>query len=417
MKQMRKRLVCLLAAAVLLLLPMASCAGKTDGDDGKAVTLYVYNWGEYISDGSEGCLDVNAEFETYCREVLGKNVKVNYSTYSSNEDMYAKISSGAAVYDVIIPSDYMIQRMIAEGLLMPLDLSKIPNYEYIFDSFKGDNVYYEPHDGNTYSIPYTYGMVGVIYNTAIVPEDCPSIGSWKLMWDESFRGDILQYNNSRDAFGTALYSLGYDVNEATEAQWREALDLLKQQKDLVQGYVMDEIFNKMKSGSAAVASYYAGDFLSMYEDNDDLAFYYPKEGTNVYVDAMCVPANSTHSELAMEYINFMCSEEIAVANAEYHYYASPNRLVTENEEYRECMAEIHEDAMKILYDDVDTVKSTPYLNLPPERLTLINDLWEELKVESSIGKGIYIACAVILAALAALAVYTVLRRRRWGKLY
>ena len=349
--------------------------------------------------------------------MLGKNVKVNYSTYSSNEDMYAKISSGAAVYDVIIPSDYMIQRMIAEGLLMPLDLSKIPNYEYIFDSFKGDNVYYEPHDGNTYSIPYTYGMVGVIYNTAIVPEDCPSIGSWKLMWDESFRGDILQYNNSRDAFGTALYFLGYDVNEATEAQWREALDLLKQQKDLVQGYVMDEIFNKMKSGSAAVASYYAGDFLSMYEDNDDLAFYYPKEGTNVYVDAMCVPANSTHSELAMEYINFMCSEEIAVANAEYHYYASPNRLVTENEEYRECMAEIHEDAMKILYDDVDTVKSTPYLNLPPERLTLINDLWEDLKVESSIGKGIYIACAVILAALAALAVYTVLRRRRWGKLY
>ena len=154
MKQMRKRLVCLLAAAVLLLLPMASCAGKTGGDDGKAVTLYVYNWGEYISDGSEGCLDVNAEFETYCREVLGKNVKVNYSTYSSNEDMYAKISSGAAVYDVIIPSDYMIQRMIAERLLMPLDLSKIPNYEYIFDSFKGDNVYYEPHDGNTYSIPY-----------------------------------------------------------------------------------------------------------------------------------------------------------------------------------------------------------------------------------------------------------------------
>ena len=132
---------------------------------------------------------------------------------------------------------------------------------------------------------------------------------------------------------------------------------------------------------------------------------------------MCVPANSTHSELAMEYINFMCSEEIAVANAEYHYYASPNRLVTENEGYRECMAEIHEDAMKILYDDVDTVKSTPYLNLPPERLTLINDLWEDLKVESSIGKGIYIACAVILAALAALAVCTVLRRRRWGTLY
>ena len=153
MKKAMKRLVCLLAALVLLLLPLASCAKAEDGNDGKTVTLYVYNWGEYISDGSEDSLDVNAEFERYCREVLGKNVKVNYSTYSSNEDMYAKISSGAAVYDVIIPSDYMIQRMIDEKLLAPLDLSKIPNYEYIFDDFKGDNVYYEPHDGNTYSVP------------------------------------------------------------------------------------------------------------------------------------------------------------------------------------------------------------------------------------------------------------------------
>ena len=260
-------------------------------------------------------------------------------------------------------------------------------------------------------------MVGVIYNSANVPEDCPSIGSWGLMWDESLRGDILQFNNSRDAFGTALYYLGYDVNEATEEQWREALELLRKQKEIVQGYVMDEIFNKMKSGSASVSAYYAGDFLSMYEDNEDLAFYYPKEGTNIYVDAMCVPANAEHYDLALEYINFMCSEKIAVANAEYHYYASPNRLVTENEEYIEYMESIHEDAMKILYDDISTVKSQAYLNLAPDKLTLLNDLWEELKVESSIGKGIYICCAVILAALVAFIVYTVLRKRRWAKLY
>lgn len=416
MKRIVKRTLCLLGALLFCLAPLASCASGSGGN-GKTITLYVYNWGEYISDGSEDSLNVNAEFEKYCREVLGMNVKVNYSTYSSNEDMYAKISSGAAVYDVIIPSDYMIQRMIDEKLLAPLDLDKIPNYEYIFDSFKGDNVYYEPHDGNAYSIPYAYGMIGVIYNTTIVPEDCPSLGSWGLMWDETFRGDILQFNNNRDAFGTALYYLGYDVNEATDAQWREALELLKTQKDLVQGYVMDEIFNKMKSGSAAVSAYYAGDFLSMYEDNEDLGFYYPEEGTNIYVDAMCIPANAAHYDLALEYINFMCSEEIAVANAEYHYYASPNRLVTENAEYIEYMESIHEDAMKILYDDVSTVKSSAYLNLPADKLTFLNDLWEELKVESSIGTAIYICCGVILAALLALVIYTVLRKRRWAKLY
>ena len=388
----------------------------------ESVTLYVYNWGEYLSDGSEGTVDVNREFEQYCLDKLGKNVTVNYSTFSSNEDMYAKVSSEASVYDVIIPSDYMIQRMAEEGKLLPLGTPEtitqnIQNYEYILDEFKGENVYYEPKDGNIYSVPYAYGMVGVIYNTAIVPDGHPTIGSWDLMWDETFRGDILQFNNSRDAFGTALYSLGYDVNEATEEQWCEALQKLKSQKDLVQGYVMDEIFNKMKSGSAAVSAYYAGDFLAMYEENEDLAFFYPHEGTNIYVDAMCIPANSQNAELAMEYINFMCSERIAVANAEYHYYASPNELVVNSADYQEYMGEIHEDAMDILYGSIGTVKAQPYLNLTQDKLVMLNNLWEELKVESRIGKGIYIWCTVILLALISWALFSFLRKRRWAKLY
>ena len=407
--------------AFTLLLSLVACFSACGGDE-ESVTLYVYNWGEYLSDGSEGTVDVNREFEEYCREKLGKNVTVNYSTFSSNEDMYAKVSSEASVYDVIIPSDYMIQRMAEEGKLLPLGTPEtitesIPNYEYILDDFKGENVYYEPKDGNIYSVPYTYGMVGVIYNTAIVPDGHPTVGSWDLMWDETFRGDILQFNNSRDAFGTALYSLGYDVNEATEEQWREALQKLKNQKDLVQGYVMDEIFNKMKSGSAAVSAYYAGDFLAMYEENEDLAFFYPVEGTNIYVDAMCIPANSQNSALAMEYINFMCSERIAVANAEYHYYASPNELVVNNAGYQEYMNSIHEDAMDILYDSVGDVEAQPYLNLTQEKLVMLNDLWEELKVESRIGKGIYIWCLVILLALTAWAILGFLRKRRWARLY
>ena len=381
-----------------------------------AITLYVYNWGEYISDGSEDTLDVNAEFERYCREELGLNVKVNYSTFSSNEDMYAKISSGSAVYDVVIPSDYMIQRMVSEKLLKPLDLSLIPNYAYVSEEFKGENVYYEDDSDNVYSVPYFYGMVGVIYNTSIVPEDEENIGSWKLMWDPDYVGDILQFNNSRDAFGTAMYSLGYDINDVSDrTKWEEALQLLKDQKNLVQGYVMDEIFNKMKSGSAAVAAYYAGDFLSMNEDNEDLAFFYPKEGTNRYVDAMCVPANSRNAELAMRYINFMCSEEIAVANAEYTYYASPMTSVIENEEYQEYMGDY---AMDILYgEEASSVKTQAYMNLPPEGLSMLNELWEELKVESSIGDGIYVLCGAILLSLIALAVSHFLKKRRWAKLY
>ncbi len=411
-----KRILSYFLVTALLLTLMGSLFSC--GEDGKKITLYVYNWGEYISDGSEESLDVNAAFEEYCKTELGLNVEVNYSTFSSNESMYAKISSGSASYDVIVPSDYMIQRMVEEGLLSPLDLSLIPNYEHISPDFKGDNVYYEDESDNVYSVPYFYGQVGVIYNMRDVPDTEESLGSWDLMWDADYKANILQFNNSRDAFGTALYKLGYDVNNATEEQWREALELLRTQKSLIQGYVMDEIFNKMKSGSAAVAAYYAGDYLSMYEDNDDLAFYYPREGTNRYVDAMCVPAGSSNKELAMHYINFMCSEEAAVANAEYTYYASPLETVVNNQGYQETMSEVHEDAMNILYgEEATSVPTQPYMNLSPERLVLLNDLWEELKVESSIGDGIYILCAVILALLLLLLIFQLLKKRRWAKLY
>ena len=391
---------------VLVCAPLSSCSPEDQ------TVLYVYNWGEYISDGSEGTLDTNKEFEAYCKDVLGINVSVNYSTYSSNESMYAKVSSGSAVYDVIIPSDYMIQRMISEELISPLDISKIPNYQYIDDAFKGDNVYYEDDSDNIYSIPYFYGMIGVIYNSEIVSEEDAALESWDIMWDEKYSRDILQFNNSRDAFGTALYKLGYDVNEATDEQWYEALALLKEQKDVVQGYVMDEIFNKMSGGSAAISAYYAGDFLTMYEDNDSLSFYYPKEGINSYIDAMCIPSNCNNYDLAHEYINFMCSKEIGIANAEYTYYASPLTTVVSDEGYCETMAEVHEDAMEILYGEkAKSVPTQAYLNLSPERLSFVNGLWEELKVESGIRPGIYITCGIILAGIIVLTVSHTVKKR------
>ena len=411
---MKKKIAFLLILNVfaLLLCPVfSSCSQKA------STTLYVYNWGEYISDGSAESLNVNDEFEKYCKETLGLDIEVNYSTYSSNEDMYAKLSSGSAVYDVIIPSDYMIQRMVTENMLAPLDISKIPNYENVADEFKGENVYYEDNSDNIYSVPYFYGMVGIIYNSEIVTEEDAANESWDLMWNENYARDILQFNNSRDAFGTALYKLGYDVNTATDEQWHEALALLKSQKDLVQGYVMDEIFNKMMSNSAAVAAYYAGDFLSMYEDNDSLAFYYPKEGTNRYVDAMCIPKNSENYDLASEYINFMCSREIAIANAEYTYYASPLKTVREDPEYQSYMSEVHPDAMDILYNNAENVKATPYMNLSPERLSFVNDLWEDLKVESSMGLGVKILCGIIIGVIIVLTVTQTIKKRKRAKFY
>lgn len=396
---------------LLVLITLFACGGLVScGERADMATLYVYNWGEYISDGSEGSLDVNAAFEEYYYETYGERVKVNYSTFPSNEALYAKLSSGAANYDVIFPSDYMVERLIAEGLLARLDYSNIPNIEYISDEFKGERAYYDPD--NEYSVPYTYGMVGIIYNTELVDPNDESIGSWKLMWNEKYSGNILQLNNSRDAFGTALYYLGYDVNDATEEQWRETLELLKQQKSIVQGYVMDEVFNKMISGSAAVAPYYAGDFLTMYEGNNKLAFYYPKEGTNIFVDAMCIPASSKNKQIAERYINFILSEEIAIANAEYTYYATPNTLVTSSPEYIEYISSVHEDAMDILYSGTEGVMTSFYKNLRPEKLELLNSLWEELKIESSVGTAIYVACGIVVLLVAGYLVFRAIRKKK-----
>lgn len=396
---MKLRVFLIVPLCLLTLFCFSSCRNSN------TIQLNVYNWGEYISDGSEGTLDVNAAFEEYYYETYGVRVKVNYTTYASNEDMYAKLRSGSTSYDIVIPSDYMIQRMIQEDMLTPLDLSNIPNVAYIAEEFRG--TYYDPDD--LYSVPYTYGMVGVIYNRNMVDE--ADTGSWQLLWNEKYSGKILQFNNARDAFGTAMYYQGIDVNTTDRAEWEIALEYLKSQKSIVQGYVMDEVFNKMKGESAAVAPYYAGDYLTMYDSNDALAFYYPVEGTNVFVDAMCIPKGAQHKELAEAYINFMLSEEIAVANAEYIGYASPNILVRENEDYIADMEEWHEDAMSILYPDLSQLTATYYYALDTETQEIANELWEQLKIESSVGSGIHAVAIVIVSLVAAFLLWILIRKK------
>ena len=392
-----KRSLSLLLVALLLLPAILGLSACTDG--GGTVTLYVYNWGEYISDGSEGTLDTNEMFEEWYYETYGVKVEVNYSTYSSNESMYAKLSSGSVHYDVVVPSDYMIERMIAEDMLAPLNYDNMPHIGSIHPDFFGPDAIYDYYDpDNLYAVPYMYGMIGIIYNTSMVEADDPSLGSWQLMWDERHQGNILQFNNSRDAFGTAQYFLGLDVNSTDEAEWRKALEKLKEQKPILQGYVMDEIFNKMENGSAAIAAYYAGDFLTMYENNEDLEFFYPAEGTNLYVDAMCIPKASENKEIAERYIDFMLTEEAAVANAEYTYYASPNTAVRENEEYIEYMNSIKEGGYDLMYG-TDTMQTSSYKNLGGDQLIMLNELWEELKSDIQVGLPIYVICAVILVIL------------------
>lgn len=383
-----KKVLLLFMAALVLIASFSGCGEQTE-----QLTLNVYNWGEYISDGSEDSLDVNEEFEAYCQEELGLDVSVNYTTYASNEDMYNKLKSGSATYDVVIPSEYMIEKMIEEEMLSPLDFFNIPNYQYIDPAFK--NLFYDPE--NTYSVPYTCGMVGIIYNSEMVAEE--DLGSWDLLWNEKYRGQILQFNNPRDAFGTAIYWAGDSVNSTDPAVWQSAVEKLKVQKPLIQSYVMDEIFNKMKNGSAAIAPYYAGDFMTMYDANDLLGFYYPEEGTNVFVDAMCVPSCAKNQKLAEIYINFMLEKEIAIANAEYIGYASPHTLVREDEEYIAYMEDWHEDAMEILYAEDSSVKTEYYESLSPDTLALQNSLWETLKIENSVEPWIYITAGSIVGCL------------------
>ncbi len=420
---MMKRRISLIVFTLLfafVLIFLASCGqGSSDDEvkEGEVRVLNVYNWGEYISDGSLGSYDTNAEFEAWYNRTHKDKVKVIYTTYATNEDMYAKISSGAGTYDVIFPSDYMLQKMAKEGLLLPFDVAKeIPNYEYIEDAYKG--LLYDPDQ--RFSVPYTYGMTGIIYNTTMIDEEDAAKESWGLLWNEKYKGKILQFNNPRDAFGSAMYYLNLDVNTTDPAVWQTALDKLLEQKPYVQSYVSDEIFNKMISGSASAAPYYAGDYITMADQNENLGFYYPKEGTNFFVDAMCIPKSAKYPDLAKEYINFMLSEEAAVANALYIGYASPNRLVKESEEY---LDEMGEEAYDILYRltgedaNVNYSYDPVYYSFDDETQELVNTLWENLKTESAIEPWVHVVSGVIVASLLVFCTYLAYIRKKRSRHY
>lgn len=383
----------------------AETTANIDYSELAGTEVRVYNWGYYISDGSDGSIDVNEEFE----KLTG--IKVVYDNYDSNESLYAKLSGGGADYDVVIPSDYMIGRLIEEGYLAELDFNNIPNYKFISDKYK--NMDYDPD--NKFSVPYNVGMVGVIYNTKTV-EGTPT--SWSLMWDENYKGKILNFNNSRDAFAIAQFYMGLDINSENTEEWDKAFEKLKEQKNILQSYVMDEVFNKMESGEAAIAPYYAGDFFTMYGNNNDLAFYYPQEGTNQFVDAACILKDAKNKKAAELYINFLLDPEIGKANAEYMYYASPNTAVIADEEYREFLDELHPDAYDILYQSSEKVPTGAFKNLSPDMKDYLGRKWTELGAAATDDGGnsyIYIITGAVVAVLIGILVYGAIKKQKKKK--
>jgi len=277
------------------------------------VTLNIMNWGQNIADGSDGTMDIIAEFEK-----AYPHIDVNYSEYASNEELYSKLSTGGLVVDLIIPSDYMIARMIREDMLLPLDFNNIPNYKNVESTYKDQS--YDPD--NKYSVPYTWGTVGIIYNSKFVDE--ADVTGWDLLWNEKYKGQILMFDNSRDAFGVAQYKLGIDVNTTDKDQLQQCAEELSKQRPLVQQYVMDQVYSKMEEGNAWIAPYYAGDAMMMMDNNPDLRFYLPEsQNFNLFIDAMCIPNCCENKEAAEQFIDFMCRPEISGANMDYICYGSP----------------------------------------------------------------------------------------------
>ncbi|MBE6899249.1 MAG: ABC transporter substrate-binding protein [Ruminococcaceae bacterium] len=347
---------------------------------GQGIEIDVCNWGEYVANDSVNFLDVNEDFE----KLTG--IKVNYTLFASNEELYTKLKSGGASYDIIVPSDYMIGKMISEGMIQKLDFDNIPNYKYIDEKYKNTN--FDPN--NEYSVPMYWGVVGIIYNTTMVDEE--DLTGWNILWNEKYADNMLMFSNSRDAFALSLLDLGYDFNTTDEMEIEEAAGHLRAQKPLVQAYVMDEIYDKMEGGEAAVAPYYNGDAVLMMDVNEDLNFFLP-DNTSIFIDSFCIPEGAKNKEAAEMYINYMCESTVAAANSYYVGYSTPHIGALEllDEELVEN---------EIAYPDEEFIASLDaLLTLPVETTTLTDALWTDIMAQGSnsvIFQAVFLIIVIII---------------------
>ena len=389
-------------AGVLVVALVIGCGFLIFANQRDQVVINVYNWGMNIADGTDETLDIVAAFE----EKTG--IKVNYSTYESNEALYSKLKNGGISVDVIIPSDYMIDRMIAEDMLEELDFGNIPNFSYVDEQFK--NPAYDPE--NKYSVPYTWGTLGILYNTKYVDE--ADVTGWELMWNEKYAGKILMIDNSRDAMGIAQYLLGYDVNTMDKAELQACADKLAEQRPLVQQYVMDQIYSTMENEEAYIAAYYAGDCMLMMEENEDLAFYLPEhQGFNLFTDAMCIPKGSQEKAAAEAFINFLCEPEISGANMDYICYASPISAAKEH------MEDYLADSEIVYPNPAVQEKGSAYAYLSEETSRFVESLYQQATktAEGTASEDVpdampYVIIGVVFVGIAGVLMFTGKKRKK-----
>ena len=415
---MKRILSVMLSALLLLGLSLPALAAEADSGEkiqltedisvsadydwdrlsGKNITLNVYNWGQYISGGDSDSTDVLGPFQ----ELTG--IRVNYTTFDTNESLYAKLKSGGASYDVIFPSEYMLGKMDREGMLAELNMDNIPNFSLIGEDYRG----WDCDPENKYSVPYTWGTIVLIYNTTMVQEP-PT--KWADMWDVRYANNILMFNNSRDAYAIAAKALGMSLNPSSIEEVTQGMNKLKDQKELVQAYVMDEIFDKMEGGEAAMAPYYAGDAITMMSEQPDLACVHPEEGFNYFMDSMCIPAGARNKEAAEIFINYMCEPDVALLNINYIGYSTPIPAVWE----------MLDDELKyspIAYPDKETMDRAEVFTVLPEEINAAMDSqWSEMKSYDAEGSGWMVIVALLLAL--ALSVFNIWRkvRRKWRDNY
>ena len=318
-------------------------------------TLKVYNWGDYIGE------DVIDEFEKKY------DVKVIYETFATNEEMYTKLKGGGSDYDVLFPSDYMLERMIKEDMLEKIDLNNIPNFKYIDEHFR--NLSYDP--GNKYSVPYMWGTIGIIYNKTMVKEP---VESWRILWDKKYEKQIFMLDSSRDTIAITLKMLGYSINTKNMDELEEAKNALIEQKSLVLSYMGDDVKDSMIAGQAALAVVWSGDAVYMKNENPDLEYVIPKEGGNIWLDAIVIPKGSKNKKLAETFINFMCEPEIAFRNTDYIGYSSPH-----TEAKKMLDPELLND--KTAYPTDEDLKGSEWMETLSDVIKEYDRIWTEIKAK------------------------------------
>ncbi len=345
-----KKLLCLCVAFVLAV----GMVGCNNSSDSTKVTLNLLNWDDYIDP------ELIDEFES-----RNPDIEVNMTALTSNEEMITTLSQDDSIYDMAMPSDYAIEMMLNEDLLQPIDKTKIPNFSNLMSSTLDKDF----DKGNEYSVPYMWGTVGILYNKTMVNEP---VTSWDILWDSKYSGNIIMYDSVRDSMAVSLKRLGYSLNTTNEQEIKEAGDELIKQKPLVQNYATDEIKHKMINNSAALSVVYSGDAILAMEENPDLAYVVPEEGSNVWFDNMVLMKNSQNTEAAYKFMDFLCEPDIAKRNSEYIGYTTSNNSANDIVKENQDLAEVYLPSEDIL------AKCESFVELQ-DKISLYDDVWTQLK--------------------------------------